>query len=27
LDATDLVEFEALFRRIAVPMVIDHMAG
>jgi len=25
LDATDLVEFEALFRRIAVPMVIDHM--
>jgi predicted TIM-barrel fold metal-dependent hydrolase len=25
LDATDLVEFRDLFRRIPVPMVIDHM--
>jgi 2-pyrone-4,6-dicarboxylate lactonase len=25
LDATDLVEFQDLFRRIPVPMVIDHM--
>ena len=25
LDATDLVEFDALFRKIPVPMVIDHM--
>ena len=25
LDATDLVEFDALFKRIPVPMVIDHM--
>ena len=25
LDATDIVEFEAMFRRIPVPMVIDHM--
>jgi predicted TIM-barrel fold metal-dependent hydrolase len=25
LDATDLVEFQDLFKRIAVPMVIDHM--
>ena len=25
LDATDLVEFEDLFRKIPVPMVIDHM--
>ena len=25
LDATDLVEFDSLFKRISVPMVIDHM--
>ena len=25
LDATDLVEFQDLFRRVPVPMVIDHM--
>jgi len=25
LDATDLVEFDAMFRKIPVPMVIDHM--
>ena len=25
LDANDLVEFDALFKRIPVPMVIDHM--
>jgi len=25
LDATDLVEFDALFKKIPVPMVIDHM--
>ena len=25
LDATDLVELDALFKRIPVPMVIDHM--
>src|SRR6267142_605419 len=25
LDATDLVEFDALFKRIPVPVVIDHM--
>jgi predicted TIM-barrel fold metal-dependent hydrolase len=25
LDAADLVEFDALFRKIRVPMVIDHM--
>jgi 2-pyrone-4,6-dicarboxylate lactonase len=25
LDATDLVEFDELFKRIPVPMVIDHM--
>jgi 2-pyrone-4,6-dicarboxylate lactonase len=25
LDATDLVEFQDLFRRITVPMVVDHM--
>jgi predicted TIM-barrel fold metal-dependent hydrolase len=25
LDATDLVEFDGLFKRIPVPMVIDHM--
>ena len=25
LDATDLVEFDALFKRLRVPMVIDHM--
>jgi len=25
LDATDLVEFEDMFKRIPVPMVIDHM--
>jgi 2-pyrone-4,6-dicarboxylate lactonase len=25
LDAQDLVEFEALFRKIPVPIVIDHM--
>jgi predicted TIM-barrel fold metal-dependent hydrolase len=25
LDAADLVEFDALFKRIPVPMVIDHM--
>lgn len=25
LDAEDIVEFEAMFRRIPVPMVIDHM--
>jgi len=25
LDATDLVEFDALFKKIRVPMVIDHM--
>ena len=25
LDATDLVEFDAMFKRIPVPMVIDHM--
>jgi 2-pyrone-4,6-dicarboxylate lactonase len=25
LDATDLMEFDELFRRIPVPMVIDHM--
>jgi 2-pyrone-4,6-dicarboxylate lactonase len=26
LDANDIIEFEALFRKIPVPMVIDHMA-
>jgi predicted TIM-barrel fold metal-dependent hydrolase len=25
LDATDLLEFDGLFRRVPVPMVIDHM--
>ena len=25
LDATDLVEFDAMFKKIPVPMVIDHM--
>jgi predicted TIM-barrel fold metal-dependent hydrolase len=26
LDANDIIEFEAMFRKIPVPMVIDHMA-
>jgi predicted TIM-barrel fold metal-dependent hydrolase len=26
LDANDIIEFEALFRKIPVPLVIDHMA-